>query len=52
MSFEHQKDDVVVTVRFRRDVWDFVDAKMHNQKFNPFKKYRLGKKEAKIEWLD
>ena len=37
-TFVHQKDDVVITVRFRADVWNHIDAMMHNRKYNPNKK--------------
>jgi len=33
--FKHEKDDVVITVRFRADVWKYLDALMHNRKYNP-----------------
>ena len=28
--FEHKKDDIVMTVRFRADVWRFLECRMHN----------------------
>jgi len=39
MTFKHRKDDVAFGVRFRKDVWNFIDAKMHNRKYNPNKRY-------------
>lgn len=40
--FEHEKDDVVIAVRFRADVWDYIDSRMHNRKYNPNKKMFAG----------
>ena len=42
--FEHKKDDVAFGVRFRADVWNYIDAKMHNRKYNPNKRHNLGKR--------
>jgi len=33
--FKHRKDDVAITVRFRADVWDYIEAMIHNRKYNP-----------------
>ena len=41
-GFKHEKGDVVITVRFRADVWDYLDAIMHNRKYNPNKKMFVG----------
>jgi hypothetical protein len=43
MTFRHQSDDVAVTVRFREDVWSFIEAKMHNKKYNHNKKRQYGR---------
>jgi len=40
--FKHEKDDVAITVRFRADVWEYLDARMHNRKYNPNKKKFAG----------
>jgi len=36
--FKHRKDDVAITVRFRHDVWDYLESKMHNRRYIPDKK--------------
>jgi len=40
--FEHRKDDVAVGVRFRKATWQFIEAKMHNRKYNPSKRHSWG----------
>jgi len=46
--FEHRRDDVVYTVRFRRDVASYLDSKMRKTRWHPNKR-QVGTAEGMIK---